>query len=89
MLFSTLSVIRVLNYVSRTPMLSADISKRLRASGTVIDGPSLNRTLLRLRRKGWLTKRNSSWSPTPEGRKALKLAISGLKDLAHLTCDYQ
>jgi hypothetical protein len=88
-LMSTLSVIRILNYVSQTPMGSADISKRLRTTGTAIDDISLNRTLFRLRRQGWLTAKNSNWSPTLDGRKALKIAISGLKDLAHLTRDNQ
>ena len=83
-LLSTLSVIRILNYVSQTPIRSAAIGEQLRSSGTPINGPSLNRTFLRLHRRGLIKAKNSSWLLTPAGRKALKLATSGLKHLARL-----
>jgi hypothetical protein len=66
-------------------MDNADITERLRATGTPLDGPSLNRTLARLRRNGWLKKKGSSHSITTAGRKALRLAASALKDLIALT----
>jgi hypothetical protein len=86
-LLSTLSVIRILNCVSQTPMSSDNISEHLRANNTAIDGPSLNHSLLRLRRSGLLKTKTSVWALTPEGRIALKLAISGLKDVTRLSHD--
>ena len=45
----------------------------------------LDRTLARLRRRGWLKSTNSELSLTREGRKALRAATSSLKPLAELT----
>lgn len=84
-LLSTLSLIRILNCVSHTPRQSAEIAKRLRANGTTADTTSQNRTLQRLRRNNWLVAKNSTYSLTSEGRKALEFARSGLKDLVYLT----
>jgi hypothetical protein len=56
------------------------------------DGTSdlfLNRTLLRLRRQGLIKSKGSQHSLTPAGRKALKLAISGLKTTTSLTSPSQ
>ena len=83
-LLLAVSLIRILNCVSKTPMPIGEISKQLRTNGTAIDGPSLNRTLLSLHRRGLAKTRNCAWSLTPDGRKALKLAISGVKELTPL-----
>jgi DNA-binding PadR family transcriptional regulator len=81
----TVLAIRILTYVSKAPADKANITQRLRTSGTPIDRASLNRSLARLRRHGWLRTKDSLHSMTPAGRKALKLAVSRLKDLAALT----
>jgi hypothetical protein len=82
-------VIRILKYTANEPLATARLAERLGAANPALDARFLDRTLLRLRRQGLLTAKNSSWSLTSEGRKALKLAISGLKDLARLTHDYR
>ena len=64
-----------------TPGLRA----RLRANGHLPDATRLDRTLLILRRQGILKLKDPAHVLTPDGRKLLKLATSGLKTLAALT----
>jgi DNA-binding IclR family transcriptional regulator len=79
-LLATLTVIRILKHAADAPTTAANLCQRLPTKDT----SSLNRTLVRLRRNGWLTEKTSEWSLTPEGRKALNLAVRGLEDLVGL-----
>ena len=81
-LLATFSFIRILNCNSKTPISSAGLLEPLRINGTAVDIPDLNRSLLQLRRRGWLKTKSTLHSLTPTGRKALQLATSGLKHLA-------
>jgi hypothetical protein len=82
---SSFALIRILHHAAGTPLDTPQLRERLSAKGASLDNQSLNRALSRLRRHGWLKTKNSGHSLTPAGRKALKLATAGLKNLARLT----
>jgi len=84
-LLSSLAAIRVLKYIADQPLDTARLRERLRARGTALDTAILNHTLLRMRRHGWLQSKNHAHSITPQGREALEVAMSGLKNHLALT----
>jgi hypothetical protein len=77
-LLATLVTVRILKCIADERL------DDLRATDTISD-PLLNLSLRRLRRRGLIKAKGSQHSLTPAGRKALKLAVSGLKQLAALT----
>jgi hypothetical protein len=83
-LISSFVVIRILKHIADTPLDTAQLCQLLKSSALALDSPSLNRTLLRMRRHGWLKTTDSLHSITPAGRKALNLAVSGLRDIVAL-----
>jgi len=84
-LASTFVLIRIMKHAADAPLDTARLRERLNANGRPLAPVSLNRILVRLRRHGWLNTKDSFHSLTPAGRKALKLATSGLKTLAGFT----
>jgi len=81
-LTSSFLVVRMLNQIADEPVDAARLHERLRAKDTALNPASLNHTLARLRRHGWLRTRGSLHTLTPAGRNALKLAASALERLA-------
>jgi len=79
-LLATFTLIRILKHAADASATTADFCRRLPTEDTA----SLKRTLVQLRRKGWLIAKNSEWFLTSEGRKALDLAVKGLEDLVDL-----
>jgi hypothetical protein len=83
-LLSSLAAIRILQYIAGQPLDASRLRERLHANGHLATA-SLHRTLLRLRRQGMTTLKGSAHVLTPAGRKALGLAISGLKNIVAIT----
>jgi DNA-binding PadR family transcriptional regulator len=84
-LVSSFVVIWILKHIADRPLDTARLCQLLKSSAWALDSSSLNRTLLRMRRHGWLKTEDSLHSITPAGRRALNLAVFGLKDVLTVT----
>ena len=81
-LLLSLHIIRVLHLLRSGPLTPALISERLSLPYRNGPAPGVDRTLLRLRRRGWIRAADAALVLTPQGEHALTSACSDL-DLLH------